>query len=324
MNTLKVDTCIYTDQCYFEESQQSQKHTIRAHQFMIVATMLIATSFPVVSSIAGTMDSVQLVFYRFLISTVLFLPYILCRYPNELLKSWRLLPQYSILGVLLVLFFTSMFEALRTTTPAKTAAIFTLGPILSSGIGFVIVGESMTKKNATALLCGMLGAMWVVFSVDRSQLDGFNLVIGDFLFLFGTVCFALYTVLVKRFFQREQMAVMTFWTLATGTVWLLMFCGPRLTFANGFELNLYIIIAIGYLAVFTTLITFFLTQKSITVLGPTKTVAYTFLNPALVLLFSCLLGDTNNAWIAIPGVGLTLISIVILQLENVEGKNESR
>jgi drug/metabolite transporter (DMT)-like permease len=83
-------------------------------------------------------------------------------------------------------------------------------------------------------------------------------------------------------------------------------------------------LAIVYLAIFTTLITFFLTQKSIMVLGPTKTMAYTFLNPALALLISCLLGDIQNAWIAIPGVGLTLISIVILQMEKVEGRNESR
>lgn len=322
MNAIKVDTCIDTDQCCVEENQRSQKPYIRAHQFMIVATMLIATSFPVVSSIAGTVDSVQLVFYRFIISTVLFLPYIMYRYPNELFLSWRSLPQYSILGALLVLFFSSMFEALRSTTPVKTAAIFTLGPVLSSGIGIVVVGESMTKKNTIALLCGMFGALWVVFSVDRSQLFGFNLVAGDYIFLFGTVCFALYTVLVKRFFQREQMAVMTFWTLATGTIWLLIFCGARLIDANGFELNFYSMIAIVYLAVFTTLITFFLTQKSISVIGPTKTMAYTFLNPALVLLLSCLLGDNNNAWTAIPGVGLTLISIVILQMENVEERHE--
>ena len=40
----------------------------------MVATVLVATSFPVVASIAGAMDSVVLTLLRFALASLLFLP----------------------------------------------------------------------------------------------------------------------------------------------------------------------------------------------------------------------------------------------------------
>ena len=45
-----------------------------AHGTMVAATFLVATSFPVVDSIAGAMDSVVLTLLRFALASLLFLP----------------------------------------------------------------------------------------------------------------------------------------------------------------------------------------------------------------------------------------------------------
>ncbi len=71
--------------------------------------------------------------------------------------------------------------------------------------------------------------------------------------------------------------------------------------------------AISYLAIFTTLISFLLTQTAVTVIGATRTMAYTYLNPALVALLVWMLGHEAIGWMSLPGVGLTLVSMVVLQ-----------
>ena len=51
--------------------------------------------------------------------------------------------------------------------------------------------------------------------------------------------------------------------------------------------RLWFFAAVGYLAVFTTLVTFLLGQKrAVVVIGPTRMMAYTYLNPALVGLIA--------------------------------------
>jgi len=95
---------------------------------MLMATVLIATSFPVVASIAGAMDSVVLTLLRFALASLLFLPLVALRYRLEVIPNWRSLVRYAALSAPLVGFFLAMFEALRTTTAVNSGALFTFGP----------------------------------------------------------------------------------------------------------------------------------------------------------------------------------------------------
>ena len=56
------------------------------------------------------------------------------------------------------------------------------------------------------------------------------------------------------------------------------------------EVKLIVWTGIVYLAIFSTIITFFLTQIATLRLGPTRVMAYSYLYPPLVLLIDWLLG----------------------------------
>ena len=70
---------------------------------------------------------------------------------------------------------------------------------------------------------------------------------------------------------------------------------------------------IAYLAVFTTLVTFFVFQWIATVIGPTKVMSYTFLNPTLVLAISIFLGQEVPPPALYPGLLLTFAATLVLQ-----------
>ncbi len=106
---------------------------------------------------------------------------------------------------------------------------------------------------------------------------------------------------------------MTFWTLVTGSGWLLVLGGGDLMAVHWSEVEPRVFGAISYLAIFTTLVSFLLTQTAVTVIGATRTMAYTYLNPAFVALLAWVLGGEAIGWMSLPGVGLTLLALVALQ-----------
>ncbi|MBE0582836.1 MAG: EamA family transporter, partial [Desulfofustis sp.] len=70
---------------------------------------------------------------------------------------------------------------------------------------------------------------------------------------------------------------------------------------------------IVYLACFTTVITFYLTQYAVAQIGPTRTMAYSYLYPGLVLIIDLLLGRGWPEIRVLPGIIVILGAMVVLQ-----------
>ena len=69
----------------------------------------------------------------------------------------------------------------------------------------------------------------------------------------------------------------------------------------------------AYLALFTTVVSFYLTQFAIPHIGPTKVMAYSYLYPALVLILEVMLGRGWPDHRVVPGIVLIFISMLFLQ-----------
>ena len=109
------------------------------------------------------------------------------------------------------------------------------------------------------------------------------------------------------------MTVMTFWILVTGSGWLLLITGYRLFFIDWAAVPLMVWGGIGYLALFCSVITFFLTQYAVPYIGPTKVMAYSYLYPGFVLVIDLILGHGWPGWAILPGILLVLLAMVVIQ-----------
>ena len=116
------------------------------------------------------------------------------------------------------------------------------------------------------------------------------------------------------------MAVMTLWVLITGCLWLLLFAGSGLPKVAWDRVPLSLWLGVAYLAVFTTIVTFFLTQYAVPVLGPTRVMAYSYLYPGLVLVLELALGHGLPPLPVIPGVLVVVVAMFVLQRHGVEGR----
>lgn len=284
------------------------------HLLMLTCATLVSTSFTVSAAIAADLDPAVLTLVRFLLAAVVMAPIVYLR--GELHFSWSFAGRCSIISGALVIFFWCMFLSLRYTTALNTSAIFTLVPSMSGIYAMILVRERLPGAQLVALVFGMIGALWVIFQGDLTLLLAMHWNRGDLIFLAGCFFMGLYTPLIKLLHRGESMLAMTFWVLVTGSCWLLLWGGEKLLTVEWTAIALRTWAGIVYLSIFTTVITFFLTQFCVPYIGPTRAMAYSYLYPSLVLIIELLLGHGLPPVVVLPGVAVVLLAMVVLQFSS--------
>jgi len=220
--------------------------------------------------------------------------------------------RYSCISATLVFFFWCMFLSLRYTTALNTSVIFTLVPSISALYAFFLIGERLGRSRIIAMLLGLAGAVWVIFRGDSSQLVAMAWNLGDLIFLLGCFSMAFYTPLVHLFHRGESMLKMTFWVLVTGCGWLFVLTLRELMQLPFYDVAPQVWAGIVYLAIFTTIITFFLTQFATLRLGSTTVMSYSYLYPLFVVVIELFLGHglpDPRTW---PGVMMVLLAMMVI------------
>jgi drug/metabolite transporter (DMT)-like permease len=280
---------------------------------MVVCAALVSTSFTVGAAITAGLDPAVLTLIRFIFAAFLLGPYVWRKFGLHF--SWSLFWRSAVISACLVTFFWCMFLALRFTTALNTSVIFTLVPSIAGVYAVFLVRERLARKQLIALACGMVGAVWVIFRGDISLFLAMAWNRGDIIFFAGCLAMGLYTPLVRLLHRGESMIVMTFWILVTGSLWLVLVAGSRLPEISWIEVPLSVWVGIAYLSLFTTVITFFLTQYAIAYLGPTRVMAYSYLYPGLVLIIDLLLGHGLPEPMVFPGIAIVLVAMLVLQYD---------
>lgn len=226
----------------------------------------------------------------------------------HLAAPWR----YLILGGLMGGYFVLMFEALKTAAPVSTSAIFTLIPLMSAGFGWVLMRQRTTSVALVALLIGAVGAVWVIFRADLAALLSFDLGYGESIFFIGCVCHAIYAPMVKRLNRGEPVPVYTLLTIVGAGLVVGVYAMRPVIETDWGNLPDTVWIALIYVSIFTTGITFALLQFAAMHLPSGKVMAYGYLTPSFVALYEGLSGNGWPAPMVWVGVGLILCALMVL------------
>ncbi len=288
---------------------------VAIHLLMILCATLVSTSFTVGDAIANGMDPAVLTLLRFFLAALLFAPWIWRKFGLALPRPADL-GRYAMISGALVGFFWLMFQALRSTSALNTSVIFTLVPGISGLYSAVLLRERLGSNRLLALALATAGAIWVIFRGDLTLLVHLKMNQGDLLFFIGCLLMALYTPLVKLLHRGESMALMTFWILVTGCGWLLVLAGNRLFLVQWSQISLSVWAGIVYLAVFCTIITFFLSQYAVLFIGPTRVMAYSYLYPPLVIGLELLSGHPLPSLRTLAGILLIIPAMVVVQRQD--------
>ncbi len=286
---------------------------LRGHLAMVLFAALISGSFSLGSMAALHMGAAALNAVRFFLAcmvmaTITLVVFRRLAWPHA--APWR----FAILGLLMAIYFVSMFTALKYTNPVSTGAVFTLIPIMSAGFGYLFLRQTVRPIVMISLLVAGCGSVWVIFRGDVQAILAFDIGFGETIFFFGCVAHAAYAPLVKLFSRGEPVIFSTFWTtVATFLVVALLSAGEVME-TEWTALPAIVWITIGYLAVFTSAGTFFLLQFASLRLPASKVLSYGYLIPVFIILYEGLIGHGWTSGVVFAGALVTVCGLIIVAL----------
>ncbi|WP_407066389.1 DMT family transporter [Jannaschia seohaensis] len=282
---------------------------LRGHLAMFLASALIAGSFPIGAAAANDISPMALNAVRFVIAAgVIGVAVVLTGgVPRAALAApWR----YGVLGGVFGCYFVLMFEGLKTAAPVSAAAVFTLTPVMAAGFGWLLLRQISGARILGALALGAVGALWVIFG--GGDAEGAALGRGEAIYFAGCVAHALYTPLVRLLNRGERAVVFTFGTLVAGAVLLCTLGAPALAATEWTTLPSRVWVAILYTAVAASAASFVLLQYATLRLPSSKVMAYTYLVPSWVIVWTLALGGGAPPLVQLGGVAVTAAALVLL------------
>lgn len=278
---------------------------------MLAFSALVAGSFSLGSMAANDIDPAALNAARFWIASVIIAAAVFAT-GGELRTAAQAPWRYVVLGALFAAYFVLMFEGLKTAPPISAAAVFTLTPMMAGVFGWILLRQITTPRMALALVIGAIGALWVIFRADMSALFAFEVGRGEAIYFFGCASHALYTPLVRKLNRGESAVVFSFGVLVAGAILLTIYGWSDLWATPWATLPATVWIALIYVSVFASSVTFVLLQFAALRLPSAKVMAYTYLTPSWVIGWEMALGNGVPAALVWIGVALTIVALGML------------
>lgn len=285
-----------------------------AHQGMLIWAVIVGLSFPAVGLISEGLPPLLLTATRFLVAAVAIAPLVM-RKP-DFRPSVAGFALYTVMGVALAGFFGAMFWAAHRTTPLTMSTLYVSVPMLAYFLGRSVGVEKRAGKLLGILALGAGGALGLAWAGADGQLGQLQFGTGELVYFIGCIASATYPVLSKLGLEKQWLSphaeLRTFWSLVIGSGLVglvgLMFENPAQLLAMTFLDSAVVI----YLGLFSSGMTFWLTQRAAAVLTPGVVTAYSYLVPfvSMVLLFS---EDVQRiGWHWLPGSLIVLLAIAML------------
>jgi drug/metabolite transporter (DMT)-like permease len=179
----------------------------------------------------GLVPPMTLNFLRWVLAFLVLLPlaHRVLRPDSGLWPHWR---RFALLGLLGVGTYNSLqYLALQTSTPVNVTLVSSSMPVWTLGIGWLLHGEKISRRQALGALLSIAGVLLVLGRGDWTLLMQLKLVPGDLYVLLATVAWAYYSWMLAR--PKEPPAIRQDWAaflmaqIVFGLVWSGLFAASE-------------------------------------------------------------------------------------------------
>jgi len=295
-------------------TKTTSKSAMKSHLGMLLWALIVGSSFPAVGIMSEGLPPLLLTAIRFAIAAMAILPLVWGK--SDRWPSLPGLALYAFMGLSLAGFFGTMFWAAHQTSALSMATLYVSVPLLAYFLGRALGVERRASQLLGILVLGAAGALALAWSEAGGQSSALQFGLAEAAFFVGCVASALYPVLSKWGLNHGWLSpaaeLRTFWSLLTGCVLVgllgLIREDPQLltplTLTDGLLLL--------YLGVFSSGMTFWLTQRATAVLTPAAVTAYSYLVPFVSMLLLFIEQPQRIDWHWLPGSLLVVLAIALL------------
>jgi len=292
----------------------TSKSAMKSHLGMLLWALIVGSSFPAVGMMTEGLPPLLLTAIRFVIAALALLPMVWRK--SDRWPSLPGLALYTFMGLSLAGFFSTMFWAAHRTSALSMATLYVSVPLLAYFFGRAFGVERRASQLLGILVLGATGALGLAWAESGGQPAELQFGLAEAVFFVGCLASALYPVLSKWGLNHGWLSpwaeLRTFWSLLTGSV-LVGLLGliwedtqhlTSLTLTDGLLLL--------YLGVFSSGVTFWVTQRATAILTPAAVTAYSYLVPFVSMLLLFFDQPQRIGWHWLPGSLLVVLAIALL------------
>lgn len=285
----------------------------RAHHGMLLWALIVGLSFPAVGVMSEGLPPLLLTAIRFAIAALAIYPLL---WRNHRWPSLAGLGLYALMGLSLAGFFGTMFWAAHRTSALSMATLYVSVPLLAYFLGRLLGVEQRASRLLIILVLGAVGALLLAWAETGGQLNELQFGLAEVAFFIGCIASALYPVLSKWGLKRNWLSpyaeVRTFWSLLTGSVLVGLLALTAEAPQQLVKMTALDALVLVFLGVFSSGMTFWLTQRATAVLTPGAVTAYSYLVPFVSMLLLFIAQPQLISWHWLAGTLLVVIAIVLL------------
>ena len=251
----------------------------RPYALLTLAILFWSGNFVLGRAIRADIPPIALSFWRWACAAFVIvwfaLPHVRHDWPL-IRRHWPILLLFAFLGV--TMFNTLVYSGLQFTVAINALLMQAMMPVLIVGISFLLFRERFTWQQAVGLSLSLLGAFLIIVQGNLAVLRTLSLNRGDVLVFAASVLYALYTALLRK---RPRLHPLTFLaaTFIPGALMILPLYLWELGAVGGFALNWQSLLAIGYVAVFPSILAYLFYNRGVELAGANRGGQFLYLMP---------------------------------------------
>lgn len=200
-------------------------------------------------------------------------------------------------------------EGIDRTRAADTALLVSASPALMALLGRALGTEKIPLRGFFGIALSMAGIGLVVYG--SRDTGGTSSIGGDLLVLAGSLCWAIYGVLLKPYTHDVGGIQLSALTMVGGTVPLVAVSAPALMHAPWGRVPYAVWLAALYSSLGALVIAYLLWYRGLRILGPTRAGIYGNLQPVIALLVAwAMLSEVPTAW-QVGGTACIMSGLVV-------------
>lgn len=291
---------------------------------ILIVNFIWATQVPVIRIIGDKLGPVTIAFIPLLISTLLFLPFLLIERKKTGAKPivFSDLKHFILPGLIGIFLMQYLYTLGSSKTLAANAGIITLCiPILVAIIASVFLKEKLNIVRILSFIIAIVGVLMLsVPDLKNADFSENRFFAGNMIFLLACVCCAVYNtyckVLVSKGYTELEILV---YSSITGSI----ACIPFLVWAEPFSFSSFLksdtitilcILELSFFVYGLSMILFFSVLKRMDI---TQAILGNYLLPFFIALLGLfLLGESITIYMIIGGLTILIATLVLTVFEN--------
>ncbi len=291
--------------------QNPARHPLLPYVLLLVSAASWGGNWVAARAVIFDVPPFTLVFWRWSLAAAILLPFAAAQVRADAPLIRQHFPALCGFGILGTAVFTMFgYWGVRYTTAINATLLNAALPAFIVPLSWLVLRLTVSARQVAGLLVSLAGAACIVSAGSLSALAHLSFNRGDLLLLAGALAWALYTVLLAKRPPLQPLSFL-FVLIAIGATFSAPFYLWEMAAADAPVLSARAFVAIGYLAIFPSVVAYICWNHAVSVVGPNIAGFFNPLIPVFgALMAVALIGEPLLPY-HLAGFALALTGVVL-------------